>query len=261
MLSFEKNLDIEICRLEEVIGKVLEVEKDLPEGSLNVSNGSLYRYWKGERTYISKGNKKLVHDLCLNSYIPKLKKNLKRRLSILKNYKKFIENNPLSSIEENFNKNQKQYLKPIYKKYDDLTIDWISEKYDKKAIASNPNMLITNRNDLVRSKSECLIANSLYERKIAYRYEAGIDLIDSNGSKRKVYPDFTILHPKTREIIIWEHFGMMDNSNYSKSALMKINSYINNGYIPGINLICTFESLDVNLNGASIKIIIDKLFC
>ena len=47
MLSFEKNLDIEIRRLEEVLNHVLKVEKDLPEGSLNVSNGNLYRYWKG----------------------------------------------------------------------------------------------------------------------------------------------------------------------------------------------------------------------
>lgn len=116
----------------------------------------------------------------------------------------------------------------------------------------------------MRSKSECLIANFLYQRNITYRYEAAIELegIDGFGNKYswKIYPDFTILHPKTREIIIWEHFGMMDNAEYSRSALLKINNYINNGYIPGINLICTFESLDVNWNGSAINKLIHSLF-
>ena len=264
MLSFEKNLDKEICRLEKVLNHVLKVEKDLPEGSLNVSNGSLYRYWKGEKSYIHKDNKDLAYLLCLNAYAPKLKKNLLKRLRLLKQYRYFSENNILTDIENNFSEYQKPYLKPIYKSYKDLSTEWLNENYDRKELEITPNTLTTNRGDIVRSKSECLIANFLHQRKIAYRYEASFDMVDYErfGNKfiRKVYPDFTILHPKTREIIIWEHFGMMDNSDYSKSALMKINSYIINGCIPGINLICTFESLDVNLNGSAVNKLIDSLF-
>ena len=264
MLSFEKNLDKEICRLEEVLGKVLEVEIDLPEGSLNVNGNKAYWYKNGERTYIPKKYNELAYKLCLNSYIPKLKENVLKRLKILKEYKDFTENNPLVNIENDFNKNKKYYLKPLYKSYKDFSSEWLNENYDRKKLEITPNTLTTNRGDVVRSKSECLIANFLYQRKIAYRYEAAIGLedVDGFGNKfsRKIYPDFMILHPKTREIIIWEHFGMMDNSDYSRSALLKINNYINNGYIPGINLICTFESLDVNWNGVAINKLIDSLF-
>lgn len=264
MISFKKNLDKEISRLEEVLDQVLEVEKDLPEGSLNVNGNRAYWYKDGERTYIPKKNNELAYKLCLNSYVPKLKENVLKRLKILKEYKHYNENNLLVNIENEFNKNKKLYLRPLYKSYEDFSSEWLNENYDRKKIEITPNTLTTNRGDIVRSKSECLIANFLYQRSIAYRYEAVIELedIDGFGNKfsRKIYPDFTILHPKTREIIIWEHFGMMDNSEYSKTVLLKINNYINNGYIPGINLICTFESLAVNWNGAAISKLIDSLF-
>ena len=57
----------------------------------------------------------------------------------------------------------------------------------------------------MRSKSEAMIAMSLYVQKIPYRYECELKL----GSIT-LFPDFTIRHPETGEIFYWEHFGMMD---------------------------------------------------
>ena len=57
----------------------------------------------------------------------------------------------------------------------------------------------------VRSKSESMIALQLYTEKIPFRYECALQLGETT-----LYPDFTILHPKTGEIFYWEHFGMMD---------------------------------------------------
>ena len=41
---------------------------------------------------------------------------------------------------------------------------------------------------------------------------------------------------------------MMDNPEYSKNAIQKIEMYIKNGYIPGKNLILTFETSKKSLN-------------
>lgn len=132
MISFEKNLDKEISRLEVLLDELLEVEKDLPEGSLNVNGNKAYWYKDGERSYITKKNKELAYKLCLNSYAPKLKENLLVRLNILKEYKHFSENNHLVNIENNFNINKKQYLRPLYKSYKDLSTEWLNENYDRR---------------------------------------------------------------------------------------------------------------------------------
>ena len=38
-----------------------------------------------------------------------------------------------------------------------------------------------------------------------------------------------------------EHFGKIDDSDYRTKMERKLNTYIENGYIPGKNLIMTFE--------------------
>lgn len=90
---------------------------------------------------------------------------------------------------------------------------------------------------MVRSKSESLIAVSLAQHQIPFRYEC---LLDING--QILYPDFTIMHPISQKIFYWEHFGMMDNFNYAKETLCKLQLYCENNIIPGKNLITTYET-------------------
>ena len=44
------------------------------------------------------------------------------------------------------------------------------------------------------------------------------------------------------EYYYWEHFGMMDNPEYASPACRKIKTYCDNGIIPSINLIMTYET-------------------
>ena len=60
----------------------------------------------------------------------------------------------------------------------------------------------------VRSKSERSIADMLTEADIPFRYEPELVI----GAKR-YYPDFMILC-SDGSIVIWEHFGMTDDSEY-----------------------------------------------
>ncbi|MEE3440399.1 MAG: hypothetical protein VZR07_10670, partial [Ruminococcus sp.] len=50
----------------------------------------------------------------------------------------------------------------------------------------------TQRGEIVRSKSEVIIADALYYANIPYHYEKPIKVGD-----RVIYPDFTVLNVKT----------------------------------------------------------------
>lgn len=88
----------------------------------------------------------------------------------------------------------------------------------------------------VRSKSEVLIANQLEDYGIPYRYDAALAL-----GKRTKYPDFTIKNPFNGKIILWEHFGALNQVDYEQKMNDKMTLYMKYGYIPLETLIYTFE--------------------
>ncbi len=100
-----------------------------------------------------------------------------------------------------------------------------------------------------------MIAQSLFSKKIPYRYENIHDIYD--------YPiatDFTIMHPRTEKIILWEHFGLADNPNYQRKIEFKLIKYLKAGYLPGHNMIITFEDSTHPLSFIEIEEIVKKYF-
>ena len=57
-----------------------------------------------------------------------------------------------------------------------------------------------------------------------------------------------------------EHFGMIDNSEYCKNMLSKLQFYISNGIIPTIHLITTFETKDNPLSATTVEKIVEEYF-
>lgn len=107
-----------------------------------------------------------------------------------------------------------------------------------------------------RSKSEALIYDCLRNHNLLVLYEKSLEL--NNGLIRS--PDFTIYNPTTREHIIWEHFGMMDQPDYREKNIKKLAEYFDSGYYPGINMIATFETGDNSLNLQYIEMLIETFF-
>ena len=69
--------------------------------------------------------------------------------------------------------------------------------------------------DMLRSKSEVIIANLLHEREIPFQYEE--PLFAGDGTLR--LPDFTVTwHGQT---FFWEHLGRLDLTDYAKEWEMK----------------------------------------
>ena len=83
----------------------------------------------------------------------------------------------------------------------------------------------TERGDLVRSKSELVIADKLHGRGVDYGYEQ--PLVLSNGRTR--YPDFTIADHARGVTFYWEHLGMLDNPGYRARWEQKRAEYLECG--------------------------------
>lgn len=114
----------------------------------------------------------------------------------------------------------------------------------------------TDRGEYVRSKTERHIANRLHAMGINYHYEKPIEIEPGEF----LHPDFTILNKKTRKVYLWEHFGRMDNDEYCRKCIMKIESYAKAGYLLNDNLIVTFESSKKSLSSFMVNRIIKRFF-
>lgn len=96
----------------------------------------------------------------------------------------------------------------------------------------------TRRGELVRSKSEVIVANLLQEAGIEYEYERPFTGPVTGGTAR---PDFTLFDPGGDEII-WEHLGMLDRDDYRQSWETKRDWYARNDFVVGRNLFTSTET-------------------
>lgn len=107
----------------------------------------------------------------------------------------------------------------------------------------------------VRSKSEVILSNAYFARSIPQEYEKEHRI---NGVLLR--PDFTLWSAKDHREIIWEHFGLMNDSVYREQAVWKIGQYMKAGFYPGDNLIMTFDDADGNIDSLTIERILDVWF-
>ena len=98
----------------------------------------------------------------------------------------------------------------------------------------------TLKGELVRSKSEVIIANMLYnyEKEGDFKYYYEKELILKDNIVR--FPDFTI-KTDLGDTWYWEHCGMMSDINYKNYWEEKKKIYEENGIVEGKNLIVTYD--------------------
>lgn len=230
-----KNLYQELDKIEKEI-------LSLPKGNLLVyPNGKWHRWFylnNTTRQYISKKDYSFASKLARKKYLELKKALILAQIDVINNDSTKAFEAARSELQELLQDKGYDYLlKPYFNKIstDDL-INWQSS-YNSNP--KNPEQLTFQcpSGNLVRSKSEVFIDMALSSNAIPYRYECELIL---NGIK--FYPDFTLKHPVTGDIIYWEHLGMMDNNDYAKKAFSKLQTYQANHIIPGENLILTFES-------------------
>ncbi len=212
-------------------------------------NGKLYfyEYSKGREQSITKKPdriKALARYEVLKNYIQTLEYNCNILDNAIRNLKLFNTEN---------NKKLCSYAGIPYGVYTEEQLLWMQEPYQRNPYHPEHLQYATTNGIKMRSKSERAIANRLEAKYIAYRPEAPFQLGD-----KIAYPDFIILLPNG-EIVIWEHFGLMDDEAYKQKAQEKIEEYRKQGYVQHKNLICTYEE-DIK-SVAYIDRIIDLFLC
>ena len=132
--------------------------------------------------------------------------------------------------------------------------EWESEIFSPMPFEEDASEIYTKKGERVRSKTERMIANTLYEHGIPYKYECPI----IRNGKVISRPDFTVLNVRRRKQYYWEHFGMMDDMNYANGFVKKLATYAKNDIYLGENLISSYETSSITINEKDVETIIEK---
>ena len=213
-------------------------------------------------SYIPTNQSDLVHALAQKDYDQRFlaaAQRLQKKLTVSKNNGIVVQSpliyQPLAAVYSNLSETRKSLVTP-YVLPDELFV----KEWEMKEYTANPHEFLiqgifSEKGERMRSKSEKIIADKLYSLHIPYRYECPLQMSDG----KIFYPDFTMLNVPERRIVILEHFGMMQNSEYVLKTLEKINRYRLDGYIEGYDIIFTFESEDWPLNTFEVDMLLRRI--
>jgi len=237
--------------------------KKAPAGRLRISRRKNQMQWfhvtKGTTEhgkYIPVKDVARAKALAQKEYDQKVLPEMKRQLSAVESFmKKFLPCN-FEKMYVDLHEGRRKLVEPVAVPDETFVEQWNSSVYEGKSFDEGIPEIRTLRGERVRSKSEAMIADTLYRLKIPYKYES--PLVINGGVKKqkktiKIYPDFTCLNVRLRHEFIWEHFGMMDDVTYSSQVAWKINCFESNGFFPGKNLIMSMESAEVPLDATKVE--------
>ena len=248
MNQLERNFMEEKLKAEELLHKINrelnQVKPDNAKVKVSLKGNALQMYIKETNEdglfgrYLPQSEKDRAVNIVKGEYYGNLKETLENKLKFYEKGMKFLHKTKLSEVYRKLGKGKQKLVEPIELSDEQYRALWEQCEYEGKGFDEYAAEIYTERGERVRSKSEKIIADKLYRENIAYRYEYPLNL--SNGVV--VYPDFTILVEIRRRNIIFEHFGMMDNAEYSNNAISKMQMYGREGYVLGDNLFVTMET-------------------
>lgn len=238
--------------------------KHFPSGNIFYSyNGKSlqwYQYVEHSKKLIPSKELELKKELIMKKYLCAKLEEVKLQEKATEAYLSVLERETAGVRQRYFNtekilssKEYSLYLTDAFKILEKDLQAWKEAPYEKSN--QYPENLIhkSMSGNLLRSKSESMIDMLLYTNQIPYHYEEILHL-----PQLTIVPDFTIIHPKTRKIMYWEHFGMIDNPEYFQKYMKKLEVYTQNEIYPGNQLIMTFETKEKPLTLEEIDKVIQK---
>ncbi len=235
--------------------------KEAPFGTLRITHnkGNAFYYWRRDvkdicGTYMKKKDMAFICALAQKEYNTKLLHAAKEKRKAME---VFLTQNLHSNLEEIYEKlseDRKKLVIPYKMPEEAYVRQWQEQVYESNPFKVEEKIFCTERGEYVRSKSEKILADKFFMRKIPYRYEYPLTLKKSGT----VYPDFVLLNRRTRREYYWEHFGFMNDPEYCEKAVKKIAAYEKNGIYAGDRLILTFEAGKAALDLKQIDSLINK---
>ncbi len=222
--------------------------KNLPEGTLvrrDKSYGSeYYTYKDGAEVYIPKNQHSLVNDLkrrrVLETAESIAKGNIKAMEHLLKEYKpldfdKIEKDLPrayrgLEPVQPNFALGEK-----IFCGAEGQHFTQSENPYRRENLVNSTYFGLKTR-----SKSEAILAETIYRSGFSLYYEKKIILYDELGNQKTAYMDFIIPLTPYYEIGL-EHNGLLDDEAYFQRNMEKLRLYHINGIYQPKNLIITAD--------------------
>lgn len=248
--------------------------KNAPRGQLGISpHAGTYQYFhvlpsttkKG--VYISNQNIGLAQSLAQRDYDAKLLSKIRMQLKVLQTCEERYCPTFAEDMWNALHIARKKLVSPSLASDEDFANRWNAVEYKRRDLGEKP-VFVTAHGDLVRSKSEVIIADTLHRFKVPYRYEFpyAMSVAEDENLSRKVRkrrvvylsPDFTCLNVRTRKEFIWEHFGLIDDVEYALNMAGKLMLYQANGYGVGCNLLMTTETREAPLSSKKVEQMVNK---
>ncbi|MBE5906206.1 MAG: hypothetical protein E7277_05330 [Lachnospiraceae bacterium] len=249
--------------LEEQLQEIREYEKKLrrnqekwdriADGNVKVINNhgatQYYLREKGQDKYqfVPKASWNVIKKLVQRDYERKVLKRLEKNREAITRFLKQYNIEGIHQVYSAMPKGRREMIKPIEKSVEEEIAEWREKHPGEQNPYAIERGYQTERGEIVRSKSEKIIADKLYHMGVPYQYEPMLIL---NGYHEK-YPDFALYRVKDKRTVYWEHLGLADDERYAIHNLQKIAEYEKNGILLGRDLIVTVETakdlLDVKL--------------
>lgn len=244
--------------------KVKEKEMlSLPEGPLHIGRNGPYYSWKwtdeeGNVHYIKKENESEASERALRKLDEALLHDLKAEREACMRYQRYKKRSihAVSRLMERETPEFKRLLRNVIMLSDDRVIAWENQTYEKSRV--HPEHLVhptLKPDEKVRSGLEAMTAGCLTISKIPYLYEKILHI-----NQWDIAADFTALDVRTFREVPIEVFGMMDVPEYRRAYERKMKTYIDGGYIPGVNMLVFYEFSDRPLSQADILEELQRFF-
>lgn len=266
MLTVENILRKEAQELKKIVREVEKREKRAPAGTLRISrkkNSVEYYIKNGDKeektvngSYVKKNELKIVKEIAQRDYDIKVLRNAKSRLHAIETFLEKYKKYGVKEIFQKMHPCRRELIDEIIISDEEFVKRWNEVTFEGKKFWDDENVIVSERGERMRSKSEKIIADKLYMLGIPYRYEYPIVL----EGKIKVYPDFTILKMPERKEVYLEHFGMMDDAGYVDKTILKLDTYKKSGIYLGVNLFVTYETSKKPLNMQALDKMLRALF-
>lgn len=260
MNNYKQYLENQLIELDRLIvknNKNITRLKDVPPYSVNISKShDSFQYYLVEKAskkkrYAGKKQRRLVKKIVQRDY--ECMVNIKL-LKLKKKIETFLRDCDIDEINKLYNdmpEARKNLITPIVETDDMYIQKWLEENPGNRNPYPEQGKYRTNRGEMVRSKSEKIIADALDKYNVPYQYEPMLEVGYST-----FYPDFVALNIRTRQTKYWEHLGIVSDMEYATKNFSKIQSYEKNGYMIGRDLIITMESVDVSID---VKLVEEKI--
>lgn len=237
--------------LENLIEKKKEQLKNVPEGRLRATCiegiDRYYHCMPGEArngVYLHKDRQGLAMALAQKAYDEQVLAAAEKECRALHRYLGNLPKVIVEDVYEKYSSSRKKVVVPVIETDEAFLERWLHQPRPNVQSRREHPVVVTDQGKELDSKAELVLSMQFQKKGVHFLQQFPI-VLKGRGT---IYVDFKVLNLRTRKEYVWEHLGMLDSAEYRRHSLPRLNDLILNGYIPGVNLILTWESEESKLD-------------